>query len=262
MSIFRKKNKDQDLQPSKVKYGSHEYLRYLVANLRAKVSMLRKPDIASQYDWLKRDNELESMTDITPWEQIMDVDDFDFFTTLINEHMEMYSEVFGKKEVKIVNKSPHPLPSYAKPGDSGMDLRAWITKDEPGAMFDENEQKWFIELMPGETRMIHTGIYMELPRCCECQVRPRSGLAAKHGITVCNSPGTCDPNYLGEVCVLLLNTKNDMTADYFKVYDGDRIAQLVIANVLNSERITTKEIDEITTTTERGTGGFGHTGTK
>ncbi|MBP3630045.1 MAG: dUTP diphosphatase [Clostridia bacterium] len=141
-------------------------------------------------------------------------------------------------EVKIVNKSNHRLPEYATPSSAGMDLKANTT--EP------------IVLGPLERQMVPTGIYIGLPEGYEAQVRPRSGLAAKYGVTVANAPGTVDADYRGEIKVILINLSNEK----FVVNPGDRIAQLVIAKY---ERV---EWDEVATLdeTERGEGGFGHTG--
>ena len=140
--------------------------------------------------------------------------------------------------VKIVNKSNHRLPEYATPGSAGMDLKANTT--EP------------ILLKPLERQMIPTGIHIQLPEGYEAQVRPRSGLAAKYGVTVANSPGTVDADYTGEVKVILINLSNEN----FVINPGERIAQLVIARY---ERV---EWDEVATLdkTERGDGGFGSTG--
>lgn len=141
-------------------------------------------------------------------------------------------------EVKIINKSHHPLPQYATPQSAGMDLRANI--DEP------------ITLAPLERKLIPTGLFMALPAGYEAQVRPRSGLAIKKGVTVLNSPGTVDADYRGEVCVILVNLSNEP----FVVEDGERIAQMVIAKHEQPELIEVETLDE----TERGAGGFGHTG--
>lgn len=141
-------------------------------------------------------------------------------------------------KVKIVNKSNHRLPEYATPEAAGMDLKANTT--EP------------IVLGPLERQMVPTGIFIQLPKGTEAQVRPRSGLAAKHGITVLNSPGTVDADYTGEIKVILINLSNEK----FVINPGDRIAQLVVAKY---ERV---EWDEVATLdeTERGEGGFGSTG--
>ena len=141
-------------------------------------------------------------------------------------------------KVKIVNKSNHRLPEYATVDSAGMDLKANI--DEP-----------FV-LGPLERQMVHTGIFIQLPKGTEAQVRPRSGLAAKNGITVLNSPGTIDSDYTGEIKVILINLSNEK----FIVNPGDRIAQMVVARY---ERV---EWNEVSTRdkTERGEGGFGHTG--
>ena len=141
-------------------------------------------------------------------------------------------------EVKIVNKSNHRLPEYATPGSAGMDLKANTT--EP------------IVLGPLERQMIPTGLYIALPEGYEAQVRPRSGLAAKYGVTVANSPGTVDADYRGEIKVILINLSNEK----FVVNPGDRIAQMVVARYERVEWNEVATLDE----TERGEGGFGHTG--
>ena len=141
-------------------------------------------------------------------------------------------------QVKVVNKGRHPLPAYATPQSAGMDLRANIS--EP------------VTLRPLERRLIPTGIFMALPEGYEAQVRPRSGLALKHGITVPNSPGTIDADYRGEVMVLLVN----LSADDFVVNDGERIAQMVVARHETVGFTAVEALDS----TERGAGGYGHTG--
>ena len=141
-------------------------------------------------------------------------------------------------DVKIVNKSNHQLPSYATASSAGMDLKADIL--EP------------IVLKPMERYLFPTGIYIQLPEGYEAQIRPRSGLAAKYGITVTNAPGTVDADYTGEVKVSLINLSNDT----FVVQPGERIAQMVIARY---EKITWNEVAELDET-ERGAGGFGSTG--
>ncbi len=140
--------------------------------------------------------------------------------------------------VNIINKSNHPTPSYQTKASAGMDLRANI----------ENP----VELKPLERTIIKTGLFIALPEGYEAQVRPRSGLAAKHGITVLNTPGTIDADYRGEIGVILVNLSNDK----FTIEDGDRIAQLVIAR---HEQVSWKEV-EILEDTSRGAGGFGSTG--
>lgn len=143
-------------------------------------------------------------------------------------------------KIKIVNRGSQQLPAYATPESAGMDLRANIT--EP------------IVLHPLERRIIHTGLYIALPPGYEAQVRPRSGLAFKHGITVLNSPGTIDSDYRGELGVLLVNLSNED----FTVEAGERIAQMVIARHEQGEFVEVEELDD----TERGAGGYGHTGVK
>lgn len=143
-------------------------------------------------------------------------------------------------EVKIINKGHQPLPAYATPQSAGMDLRANI--DAP------------VTLRPLERKLIPTGLYMALPEGYEAQIRPRSGLALKHGLTVLNSPGTIDSDYRGEVMVLLVN----LSGDDFTVNDGERIAQMVIARHETARFETVSQLDD----TERGAGGYGHTGVK
>ena len=141
-------------------------------------------------------------------------------------------------KVQIINRSKHQLPSYATLLSAGMDLRANI--EEP------------IVLEPLQRTLVPTGLYMALPAGSEAQVRPRSGLAIKKGITVLNSPGTIDADYRGEVCVILANLSNEP----FTVTDGERIAQMVIARHEQVEWCEVESLDE----TDRGAGGFGHTG--
>ena len=143
-------------------------------------------------------------------------------------------------KIKIVNRGSQQLPAYATPESAGMDLRANIT--EP------------IVLHPLERRIIPTGLYIALPPGYEAQVRPRSGLAFKHGITVLNSRGTIDSDYRGELGVLLVNLSNED----FTVEAGERIAQMVIARHEQGEFVEVEELDD----TERGAGGYGHTGVK
>jgi len=143
-------------------------------------------------------------------------------------------------KVKVVNKSKHSLPHYSTIASAGMDLRANI---------DES-----ISLKPLERTIVKTGIFMELPVGFEAQVRPRSGLAFKKGITVLNSPGTVDADYRGEVGVILVN----ISSDDFLIEDGERIAQMVIAKHEQAEWVDVDVLDE----SERGSGGFGSTGVK
>ena len=143
-------------------------------------------------------------------------------------------------KIKIVNKSHHPLPAYATELSAGMDLRANI--DEP------------IVLKPMERRLVPTGLHIAVPVGYEAQVRPRSGLALKKGITVLNAPGTVDADYRGDVGVILINLSDEP----FTIEDGERIAQMVIARHEHAEFIPVDVLDE----TERGEGGYGHTGVK
>jgi len=142
--------------------------------------------------------------------------------------------------IRIVNKSRHKLPAYETAHSAGMDLRA-MTEGQ-------------VTLLPLERKLIGTGLYIELPAGYEAQVRPRSGLAIRHGITVLNSPGTIDADYRGEIGVILINLSDTS----FIVNDGDRIAQMIIAKHEKAEMIETEEIN----LTERGAGGFGHSGKK
>lgn len=143
-------------------------------------------------------------------------------------------------KIQVINKGRQPLPTYATPQSAGMDLRANIDKQ--------------IVLHPMERCLVPTGLYMALPAGFEAQVRPRSGLALKHGITVLNTPGTIDADYRGEVMVLLVN----FSQENFVINDGERIAQMVIARHEQGDFVEVEELDE----TERGTGGYGHTGVK
>ena len=141
-------------------------------------------------------------------------------------------------KVQIINRGHHPLPQYATEQSAGLDLRANL--DSP------------VELKPLERKLIPTGLYMALPKGYEAQVRPRSGLAIKKGITVLNSPGTIDADYRGEICVILINLSDQP----FLINDGERIAQMVIARHEQAEWEQVDVLDQ----TERGAGGFGHSG--
>ena len=143
-------------------------------------------------------------------------------------------------KIKVVNRGHQQLPAYATPQSAGMDLRANL--DEP------------ITLRPLERRLIPTGLHIALPEGYEAQVRPRSGLALKHGLTVLNTPGTIDADYRGEIGVVLIN----LSQEDFVINDGERIAQMVIARHEQGDFVVVEELDE----TERGTGGYGHTGVK
>ena len=143
-------------------------------------------------------------------------------------------------KVKIINRGRQPLPTYATALSAGMDLRANI--DEA------------ITLLPMQRQLVPTGLYIALPEGYEAQIRPRSGLALKHGITVLNTPGTVDADYRGEIMVLLVNFSNEP----FIVKDGERIAQMIVAKHEQVSFELTETLDE----TERGAGGYGHTGLK
>lgn len=143
-------------------------------------------------------------------------------------------------KVSIINRSHHATPSYSTPQSAGMDIRANL--DAP------------ITLQPGERRLIPTGLFIALPEGYEAQIRPRSGLAIKHGITVLNSPGTIDADYRGEVGIILINHSDKA----FVIEDGERVGQMVVARYSRVEWNETDTLDD----TERGAGGFGHTGVK
>jgi dUTP pyrophosphatase len=140
--------------------------------------------------------------------------------------------------IPIVNHSHHPLPAYATEGSSGLDLRAFIPAP--------------IQLAPLERILVPTGLHIALPDCWEAQVRPRSGLAIKQGLTCLNTPGTIDADYRGEIKVILINLSNEQQV----IQDGDRIAQIVFQKI---EKMEWQLVDSLETT-QRGAGGFGHTG--
>lgn len=141
-------------------------------------------------------------------------------------------------KVKIINKSHHPLPTYETPESAGMDVRAFLK--EP------------VVLQPLERALIPTGLSIQLPSGHECQIRPRSGLALKHGISIVNTPGTVDADYRGEIGVIVINLSNEP----FTINDGERICQMVITNYTHVEWEPTNRLDH----TVRGDGAFGHTG--
>lgn len=145
-----------------------------------------------------------------------------------------------KINVRVINKSKHPIPQYATELSAGMDIRANI--EEP------------IVLPSLQRCLVPTGLYIALPDGYEAQIRPRSGLAIKKGITVLNSPGTIDADYRGEICIVLVN----LSSETFVIKDGERIAQMVIAHHEQAEWLEVNGLDE----TERGLGGFGHSGIK
>lgn len=142
--------------------------------------------------------------------------------------------------VKIINRSHHPMPQYSTVSSAGMDLRAYV--ETP------------IVLKPMQRALVPTGIYIALPDGYEAQVRPRSGLALKHGVTVLNTPGTIDADYRGEVGVILMN----LGQEDFVINDGERIAQMIVAKFEHADLLPVEFLDD----TERGTGGFGHSGIK
>lgn len=143
-------------------------------------------------------------------------------------------------KVKIINKSHHPLPEYGTPGAAGLDVRAYLPEGS-------------ITLRPRQRALVPTGLFMQLPQGYECQIRPRSGLALNHGLTVLNSPGTVDADYRGEIGVILVNL-----GDFdFEIKDGERICQMVITKYSHVSWESVKELDR----TVREDGAFGHTGT-
>ena len=142
-------------------------------------------------------------------------------------------------QVQIINKSPHPLPTYQTDGASGMDIRAWLP--EP------------IILQPMERKLIPTGLYIALPAGLEAQIRPRSGLAIKRGLTLINTPGTIDSDYRGEIMVPLVNLSGEEQV----INDGERIAQMIVSKY---EKVEWENVD-LLENTARGAGGFGHSGT-
>ena len=144
----------------------------------------------------------------------------------------------SKVKIKIINRSPNPLPEYATAGAAGMDIRAYL--EAP------------VTLKPLERFLVPTGLFMQLPEGHEAQIRPRSGLAIKQGLTCLNSPGTVDADYRGELKVILINLSQEDQV----IHSGDRIAQMVVSSV---ERVKLKLVTEIESTT-RNEGGFGHTG--
>jgi dUTP pyrophosphatase len=154
--------------------------------------------------------------------------EFRIFAPFMNDYM----------EVKIINRSGNPLPSYSTSHSAGMDVRAFLPED--------------IILKPLERKLVPTGLYLEIPEGFEAQIRPRSGLAIRHGITVLNTPGTIDADYRGEVCIILVN----LSSEEFTVKNGDRICQMIIAS---HEKVDWKLTEDLETS-GRGDGGFGHTG--
>lgn len=143
-------------------------------------------------------------------------------------------------QVRIVNKSPHSLPEYQTTGSAGMDLRAWLSLPAT--------------LKPLERKLIPTGLYIELPHGFEAQIRPRSGMAIKKGLTMVNTPGTIDSDYRGEIMIAVINLSNEEQI----IEDGERIAQMVIAKYEQIRWMVTETLED----TARGAGGFGHSGTK
>ncbi len=140
--------------------------------------------------------------------------------------------------IEIINKSPHPLPAYASTGSAGLDIKAWLTDA--------------VEIKPMERLLISTGLYLALPQGYEAQIRPRSGMAIKKGITMVNAPGTIDSDYRGELKIAIINLSTETQT----IEDGDRIAQMIIAR---HEQVEWRQVSELAIT-ERGQGGFGSSG--
>lgn len=159
----------------------------------------------------------------------------------LGDFMSIFEKNQDKLKIKIVNKSGNDLPSYAEPFSAGVDLRAHIVE---GAII----------LEPGQRELIPTGLFMELPEGTFGMITPRSGLAAKFGISIVNSPGICDSSYRGEYKVILIN----LGSEPFKIYNGDRIAQMILMNYNKIEFELVEELSE----TQRGTNGFNSTGVK
>lgn len=172
--------------------------------------------------------------------------------------MEKLNKVFDPNSIYLCNLSENPDPEYSTPGAAGMDLKAVINDDKSFVVCKGVKEGNKLTIYPGGRALIATGLYMALPFGLEAQVRPRSGLALKHGITVLNSPGTIDADYRGEIGVILINHGEDD----FVVEAGDRIAQLVIAGYAKVMRFEKVDTVEDLPTSERMASGFGSTGVK
>lgn len=169
------------------------------------------------------------------------------------------NEYVDTQNLKFVNKSNNPDPIYANEGDSGFDLRAWIDcENGKDLCCDSEDDQLYISLAPLERRMIHTGLYFELSKHTELQVRPRSGTSLKQGLIVLNTPGTVDEKYRGEVCVIVINLSNE----FIKIHNGDRIAQAVLMPVYNFYLTSLEKVSEINENTGRSKNGFGSSGIK
>lgn len=170
---------------------------------------------------------------------------------------EMYQKSCPTKMLTVgfVNKSPHPNPEYKHYGDSGFDLRAWITTDDSN-YYTDSDGKLFVTLKPLERRLIHTGIYIDIPDSCEVQIRSRSGTALKKALIVLNTPGTIDEPFTGEICLIMINLSNEVVT----ISDGERIAQAVVCPVYSSKKVALVELEAISKNTTRGDGGFNSTG--
>ena len=159
-------------------------------------------------------------------------------------------------EVKFVNLSPNEDPQYNKVGDSGFDLRVWITPEEGTNKYSKEPK---ITLKPLERALIHTGLYVQLPLGYEMQIRPRSGMALKRGLSILNTPGTIDSNYRGEIGIIAVNLSNEV----IEIEHGERIAQAVICRVCNSfNGVTLCKVNSLDENEERGAQGFGDSGDK
>ena len=165
---------------------------------------------------------------------------------------------FEKQTLCFENRSDNPDPEYANNADSGFDLRAWITESDNLSRLNKEENKYQITLKPMERRLIHTGLFFNLPLHTEMQVRSRSGLSLKEGLVVLNSPGTVDGNYTNEVGVIVINlSKKDIT-----ITSGDRIAQGVLMPVYCKELVLLQRVDKVKENQGRNKNGFGSTGIK
>lgn len=160
-----------------------------------------------------------------------------------------------KVTIKIKNSSGNPFPQYIKPGDSGFDLRAWTTSPQEKDSIKLGDETVVI-LKPFQRKIIHTGIFCQLPKDTEIQIRPKSGQTLKKGLVVANTPATVDSNYTGEVCVIAFNISDEPIT----ISNGERIAQAVLCPVYTGNNVNLEEVSELAENKERGENGFGHTG--
>lgn len=160
-----------------------------------------------------------------------------------------------KVTIKLRNISENPFPQYIKPGDSGFDLRAWTTSPEEKDNITFRDETVVI-LKPFQRRIIHTGIFCQLPKDTEIQIRPKSGQTLKKGLVVANTPATVDSNYTGEICVIAFNISDEPIT----ISNGERIAQAVVCPVYVGSNVNLVEVEELMENEERGEKGFGHSG--